>query len=121
MSSRSSVASASGAFGGEFAPLGTYDDTRTGGSGSGTGSDQAKQIPPAMVLPALLPVASRHGLCKCGSGSAPGNATRPMSKVSPRELSPFLSFVSAPYSEPRNDKDRGESLRESLLGDFLGE
>jgi hypothetical protein len=31
-----------------------------------------------------------------------------------------LSFYSTLYVEPRSDKDLGESLRESLLLDFLG-
>jgi hypothetical protein len=36
----------------------------------------------------------------------------------PRKLS--LPLFSAPYFEPRSDKDLGESLRDSLQGDFLG-
>jgi hypothetical protein len=38
--------------------------------------------------------------------------------LAPRTFS--LSFFATPDSEPRSDKDLGESLRETLLGDVLG-
>jgi hypothetical protein len=40
--------------------------------------------------------------------------------LAPRKLSLSFYCFSAPYVEPRSDKDLGESLREPLLGDLLG-
>jgi hypothetical protein len=37
-----------------------------------------------------------------------------------RSKETLLYFFSIPYFEPQSDKDMGESLRELLLGDFLG-